>query len=148
MISRHPSIQKSSLLPLYVIILPFQSLIDLQPCPHIRKKNPVNDMGSGEEGSILEKRFNILFSRVKMLHLGCAQKYKKSGRLSIFRSRSWSFELYGMLGYLKCDKNRLPSLLLFSNPFFTEDSFFKLNLPRAGNIYFVRKINSIKKIHS
>ena len=64
-------------MPLYVIILPFQSLIDLQPYPHIRKKNPVNDMGSGEEGSILEKRFNILFSRVKMLHLGCAQKYKK-----------------------------------------------------------------------
>ena len=34
-------------------------------------------MGSGEEGSILEKRFNILFSRVKMLHLGGDQKYKK-----------------------------------------------------------------------
>ena len=46
-----------------------------------------------EEGSSLKKKFS-LFNGLKIWHLGCILKKQKSYQLSIFRLKSWSFELH------------------------------------------------------
>lgn len=93
----------------------------LQPGPQTGDKNTVADMGSKEEGSSLEKRFNFLFNRVKMLHLGRTWNAKKVGN-SVYSGQDLDLSSFITLSKCWVIWNAAKICFLLSCPFLIHSS--------------------------